>query len=520
MPSKSRMSALSQPDHLSPSELLRYLPDYGVIICTACHYAVQPQAIPRHLKEIHRILRSHRRKYTAYVAGLALRQPQDVVPPRNPLEFPVRYLPVEPGFRCKAPNCEYMCVSCKRMEAHWRSDHGTKALAERDFRPAPLQTFFRGNLLKYFTVSEWILHKEGQTVSHIEQSPSRKRVLSSDDVALLDHYLQHTAQSFKTDAETHHIWRTVMPTLAHEHSFVLYGVLACAAHHKAYLTHDKPELKQEYILRACAYQDAALPEFRIAIENVSEANCDAIIVFAYLLVVYSFADSRNESRSLRINDVSESNGNASGLFFLSTGEKNRLQPDSILPNWLYLLRGGCSMICDVWEFIQIGPVRALTKAWETDLEGPDERDPEILARLFDVIPTAAVSSTSEIDEAAYNTEVWSDEVKAVYTTAAIQLSRSFAYLRKTYPDAAQITTWDILRVWPMEVSMEYMALLQQGHPGALILLAHYCVLLRYMERYWYFEGQAAALLQAIRGRLGERWRGSLEWPVDVVLGDQ
>ncbi|KAL2855643.1 hypothetical protein BJX68DRAFT_217017 [Aspergillus pseudodeflectus] len=514
------MSPLSQPNNLSPAELLKYLPEYGVVICTACHYAVQPQAISRHLKEIHRILRSHRRKYTAFVAGLSLRQPHDVVPPMNPLDFPVRYLPVEPGFRCKAPNCEYMCVSCKRMEAHWRSGHGTKALAGGNFQPVPLQTFFRGNLLKYFTASESILHKEGHTVSHIEQFPSSKRVLSSKDVALLDHYLQHTAQSFSTDAETDHIWRTVMPTLAHEHSFVLDGLLACAAHHRAYLNPDKAELKQEYILRAWAYQDAALPEFRIAIENVSEANCDAIIVFAYLLVVYSFADSRHESRSLGINDVSESNGNPPALFFLSRDEKNRLQPDSILPNWLYLLRGGCSMICDVWEYIQIGPVRALTTAWEIDLEGPDERDPEILARLLKVIPTPPVSCTSTVDEATYNADIWSHEVEAVYTTAAIQLSRSFAYLRKTYPDASQITTWDILRVWPMEVSMEYMALLQQEHPGALILLAHYCVLLRYMERYWYFEGKAGALLKVIRGRLGERWRSSLEWPVGVVLGDK
>ncbi|KAJ0421493.1 hypothetical protein BJY00DRAFT_109623 [Aspergillus carlsbadensis] len=515
------MSALGDPETLSPPELLKYLPDYGVVICTPCRYAVQPQAISRHLKEIHRILRSHRRKYTAYIAGLSLRQPQDVVPPRNPLDFPVRYLPVEPGFRCKAPKCEYMCASRKRMEAHWRSEHGTKALAVRDFQPVPLQTFFRGNLLKYFAAPESALHTEGQTIPHLERSSSGKRVLSSEDAALLDHYLRHTAQTFSTDAETDHIWKTVVPTLAYKHRFVLDGLLACAAHHKAYLTNDKPELKQDYILRACTFQDAALPGFRIAIENVSEANCDAIIVFAYLLVVYSFADtSRHESRSLGINDISESNGNPAALFFMSTHEKIRLQPDSILPNWLYLLRGGCSMICDMWEFIQMGPARALTRAWDIDLEGPDERDPEILARLFEVIPTASISSTSTIDEATHNAEVWSDEVEAVYTTAAIQLSRSFAYLRKKYPDASAITTWDILRVWPMEVSMEYMALLQQGHPGALILLAHYCVLLRYMERYWYFEGQAGALLRAIRGRLGGRWRGSLEWPVGVVLGDQ
>ncbi|KAL2824981.1 hypothetical protein BJY01DRAFT_262784 [Aspergillus pseudoustus] len=515
------MSASSQPDNLSPSELLKYLPEYGVVICTACHYAVQPQAIWRHLKEIHRILRSHRRKYTVYVSGLWLRRPQDVIPPSETLDFPVPYLPVEPGFRCKAPECEYMCVSCKRMEAHWRSDHGAKALPDRDFRPVPLQTFFRGNLLKYFTAPQSAFSKEQSVNPRVKHLTMERPVLSAEDVDLLDYYFHHTAQSFITDAETEHIWKTVVPALAREHSFLLHGILACTAHHRAYSDGDNHAHKQEYILRACALQDAALPAFRFAIENPSGANCHAILAFAYLLVVYSFASSGQEQPPLEINGTTGSDENPAALFLAGAEEKDRLEPNTILPNWLYILRGGCSMLCDVWDFIQAGPVRSLAMAWDIDLEESDDRDPEILTRLLDVIPTALTSSSCtssiSVDENC-DAAIWSNEVKAVYTNAAIQLSRSFAYLHKTHPDISEITTWDILRVWPMEVSMEYMALLQQGHPGALILLAHYCVLMGYMERYWYFEGKAGVLLEGIRRRLGEKWSGALEWPVGVVLG--
>ncbi|KAL3459175.1 hypothetical protein BJX64DRAFT_206625 [Aspergillus heterothallicus] len=511
------MSSLGRSESVSPSELFKYLPEYGVVICTACRYAVQPQAIARHLKEIHRILRSNRRKYNAYVADFCLRQPQDIVPPKDPLYFPVPYLPVEPGFRCNAPKCEYMCVSCKRMEGHWRSDHGTKALPHRDFQPVPLQTFFRGNLLKYFTAPDSTVSGRQQSLIPGVEHLSIKQLVSKDENAdLFDHYLRHTAQSFITDAESQHVWRAVVPALAGEQSFLLRGLLACTAHHKAYLTRDNAALKKEYLLRACALQDAALPEFRFAIENPTEDNCHAILVFAYLLVVFSFASSGYEHELLGTSGSSEDEDNSVAIFVAATKETDRLKPNSILPNWLYLLRGGCSMLCDVWDFIQAGPVRSLATAWDIDLEGSAEHDPEIFTCLLSTLVSVSTPSSLGVLENSH-AGTWSDEVKATYTRAATQLSRSFAYLHRIYPDTSKITTWDILRVWPMEVSMEYMALLQQGHPAALVLLANYCVLLRYMERHWYFEGKAAMLLEGICRRLGEKWSRSLEWPVSVVL---
>jgi hypothetical protein len=62
-----------------PEELLRYLPNYQVVVCTTCSYAIQPNAIARHLKEIHLIQRSARKPYMHHVSKLQLADPDHVL---------------------------------------------------------------------------------------------------------------------------------------------------------------------------------------------------------------------------------------------------------------------------------------------------------------------------------------------------------------------------------------------------------------------------------------------------------
>lgn len=66
-------------------------------------------------------------------------------------KFPVPLLPVLDGLKClEGGGCDYLCVSTKRMQNHWMSIHGRHGTTG-DWQPVPLQTFFRGNLLRYFT---------------------------------------------------------------------------------------------------------------------------------------------------------------------------------------------------------------------------------------------------------------------------------------------------------------------------------------------------------------------------------
>src|ERR1700712_1302295 len=86
---EASMSAIKKASNIAEAEdLLQYLPHYKVVICSTCKYAVQPQAIARHLKEIHHIHRGHRRPFTQYVSKLSLSDAQIVIE-ANINEFPV-----------------------------------------------------------------------------------------------------------------------------------------------------------------------------------------------------------------------------------------------------------------------------------------------------------------------------------------------------------------------------------------------------------------------------------------------
>lgn len=144
------MDASEAAEALSPRELLFYNDTYRVVICTACEYAVQPNAIARHLKEIHAIYRHHRRPYIDHVARLPLSDPSEVLGAIVG-EFPVSGLPTISGLQCLSPSCGHLCATVKRMQSHWLASHGTPGCAALDWQSVPLQTFFRGNMLRYFT---------------------------------------------------------------------------------------------------------------------------------------------------------------------------------------------------------------------------------------------------------------------------------------------------------------------------------------------------------------------------------
>lgn len=46
---------------------------------------------------------------------------------------------------------------------------------------------------------------------------------------------------------------------------------------------------------------------------------------------------------------------------------------------------------------------------------------------------------------------------------------------------------------------------------ALVILAHYCVLLKKVDHVWYLKGLGKGLLESIWEVLGEEWRPWVRW---------
>ncbi|KAJ9624321.1 hypothetical protein H2204_010877 [Knufia peltigerae] len=474
--------ARKQPAHGSqPAELLHYSRRYRVVICTICHYAVPRPGIAWHLKEMHYMSPSDRRPYLEFVAKLDICHPNQVVPPAAD-EFPVPYLPLFDGLQCSVSGCDYLCTSEKRLKNHLASTHKTQQEASRRVL---VQTFFRGNKLSYFTGPSTPslltpMTSHGKLLPRPAQSQTlrgpvttsiscRLQCPNQDPLALLQHYQRSTYKTIADGTPTDEkLWREVIFQMAHEQEFLLNGLLAFTCLHLAYLN---PETRNEYLIKASEYQGKAMPQFRDAIGKPSEGNCHAVLAFSCLLIPYSFASEQQDELLLASDDEVD-----------------------VVPTWLYFIRYGCIMLCEHWKMVECGPCGALAKAWEKPFE---TRTPEQAAYLEDM---------QSIMDAAVGEHVWPDEARQAYREAAAELAMAFACLQS---DPQNYTTWDALRVWPTRMSMEFTKLLRDSHPAALILLAHYAILLKPIESKWYFKDRATKLLETISRKLHPRWQFAL-----------
>lgn len=133
--------------------LLKHDPEYGVLVCLKCRYAVQKSALDSHLLR-HKIYREERRRLVTSVSNLNILEPEEVSVPA-PSSPALAYITKFSGLKCAVPQCGHLTVSTKRMKLHWKQAHGSVESPTPDndlARNVILQTFFRGNKVKYFEV--------------------------------------------------------------------------------------------------------------------------------------------------------------------------------------------------------------------------------------------------------------------------------------------------------------------------------------------------------------------------------
>ncbi|CAH0052441.1 unnamed protein product [Clonostachys solani] len=460
-----------EPSALHPEELLLYDDEYQVVVCQQCKYALRGTAIDRHLKEVHKILRSSRHPYMAYVSKFPLLEPEEVITkPMN--DFPVPFLPVFDGLKCLDSSCSYLCISTKRMQKHWLSEHGRHGYDNKDWQPALLQTFFRGNSLRYFTGPSKEPTCGGNQVVTSYGSPQMIQTLNDGHLTpskdeLLQHFQTSTSNTIVRGEED--LWRHTLPQLAASHQFLMHAILACSALHLA----AKHPLQQQYLICAFKHQNIAMPMFRDAVAKVTEDNCHAILGFMHLLVVYSFGAERHEDSLLLIDTSSP-------------------EPDFLL-SWLYYRRNGCTLLGNYKELISSGPLKQLCRCWHL----PDITT-EKLPQTKDVLLVALEDLVTSLHNGG---ELSKEDYHAV-EEAGHRLLCAFVRADNLGSD---FNPWDAVCGWPMLVSLQYTRLLAQQHPVALILLGYYCLLLKKLQGHWFIGNYPLRLLYLVKGGLELRW---------------
>lgn len=79
----------------------------------------------------------------------------------------------------------------------------------------------------------------------------------------------------------------------------------------------------------------------------------------------------------------------------------------------------------------------------------------------------------------------------------------------------------VLMTWPGVMSDTYIQLLRSESPGAMVILAYYCVLAhRARADNWYTRTWGSAVLDSIQENLPPKWKPLIQWPVDYVQGER
>ena len=301
--------------------------------------------------------------------------------------------------------------------------------------------------------------------------------LDVTDLKLMHHFTSVVALDLANaqtpDAQA--LWQIHAVKLGFKHDFLLRGILAVAAFHLGYI---HPERKAEYELIGASHQSIGLTEFQDTLAHVDETNCHALFAFSCLLIVLAFASS--------------------------TKDKPKDFNTDVL-HWFYLLRGANIVLNMHAENIRCSFLKPLLDEMAHIENTAAYRFPDTdqITKLF------RICSSADHDK---------DTIQA-YDLAIHSLLSTFiqASLLKTRGDGTVLTTF----VWPINLSPKFLDLLSEKRPEAMIILAHYCVLIYWGEAKdsndtWFIGGWAKYMLETIKESVPEAWKEHLQWPVMLI----
>ncbi|KAF9873056.1 C6 finger domain-containing protein [Colletotrichum karsti] len=138
--------------------------------------------------------------------------------------------------------------------------------------------------------------------------------------------------------------------------------------------------------------------------------------------------------------------------------------------------------------------------------------------LQDLVPTDPVHFQVKVASLGRGTECQgllqrlsesdlSESTKSVYADAVKILQYLFDTL-----ESSDSRRYVAVQEWPVRISQDYISLLQQRRPEALVIMGYYAVLLHRAKDYWPVGDSGRFLIKVISNHLGSYWSDLLEWP--------
>jgi hypothetical protein len=312
--------------------------------------------------------------------------------------------------------------------------------------------------------------------------PPKKEVFSSglhdgffsiDDLELFHHYHTSTSFTFATEPLARSFWQLAAPQIGFSNPYILRSILAITALH---LSRFKKGREGFFLARAHAHHCAALEFAKSALGDSDGHNCEQILLFTKLCKFFAFAKPKDDADLLIAHEQS-------------------------VPEWLTGFRHLHRLVGEGKENTQSTIVAMLLQDRSQSMD----------------FWLSYGSEKDALDELGGN--VYSSTHKDLESLAAIldarhHLHQSFVMFNEgNFSGDFQIRA---TLMWLRNISDAYIALVAEGDYEALCVLAFYCVLLRRLECFWWFEGWGLHLIERIYSQLPDKFRLWIRWPIQEI----
>ena len=274
-------------------------------------------------------------------------------------------------------------------------------------------------------------------------------------------------------------WITNLVDHAMVHDFLLHSIFAVAALHLV-LEPDSlsPQCRSKHEFAFAkmhrVYMNMAIREQNHAISNIDSSNAEALTWASFM-----------------------SHWNA-----LSLLPEDRAHQDHAFPmQWLTMHSAVASMFRATQPFLK----GTVVEEYSTTGSGPDFRDHKIMYNYEYAEPFRSIL-------------LFDDGIETVDDNALVAYDRVLAYVARTcealkMEQTPSATTCRRLTGIGAMAPKEFIILMQQERPRAMVILAHQFAMMQSMDHICWFRGFAQRNVADIKSRLSSQWLWAMDWPV-------
>jgi hypothetical protein len=286
---------------------------------------------------------------------------------------------------------------------------------------------------------------------------------------LLHHFSTFVYKTISGNGKIEHAWQIDVPNQALNYPFLMHSILALSALH---LIHVKPPGSREtYRVAAVNQHDLCLSAFRPHLQDITKENCDALFATSFLITFFVLGQPQAPGSPRSSSVIQE-------VLELSELIKGATEVTQTSRSWI---------LAGIYAPI-VSPL-----PWDDA-----------------VLPQAVLNAMEALKRDVIAATVDSENEKTMCTEAVRLLMENFRAVICN-------PNWkSIVWLWLTLVDRQFLSLLMARKPAALVIIAHYGVVLHFSRNSWWCKDWGSELVRYIYYELEPGWRPYIDWPVQEV----